>query len=638
MNNKINSSYKVIADHLRSSAFLVADGVLPSNEGRGYVLRRIMRRAMLHCNKLNPSQAFFYKLVPDLINEMSGHYPDLKNAKSLITDTLKIEEERFRKTLDKGIEILEEEISKISGNIFSGKAAFKLYDTYGFPLDLTQNILKEKNIEVDIKEFDQEMEKQKIMARKNWSGSGSAADNSIYFDLREKLGATKPLFYEKEESQAKIIAIIKDGKEVQNVKAGDENVEIILGETPFYATSGGQRGDEGVIKIDENNSAQIKEVIKKADGLFVHLVSEIKGELSSQEAVKAQTIKRGGKKRAHSATHLLHYVLRKNFGDQLTQKGSDVANDSFTFDFNHNEKISESDLENIEDEVNALIAKESGVNVETMKLDEAKKKGAVALFGEKYGDVVRVLSMAEGKSVEFCGGTHVENLGDIKLFKIASEKSVAAGIRRITAQTEDLALNEMLKKLQNLNAQKVTFLGKLNEKNEEENISIQGTGNVEQIQFFRKKKQDLEDKIEDLQEKVKKANKEAEKKKKEQLTSCADFTNEKIGEINLIHHYFEDVNAKDLRDVITVEKSKKENSDNSVICFFGSCEGKVAVALAVSEDLNKNGVIAGKLIPQIVEKVGGKGGGGKPDLAFGGGNDKNGIDDGIEVLKGLLNN
>ncbi len=656
MNNKINSSYKVIADHLRSSAFLIADGILPSNEGRGYVLRRIMRRAMLHSHKLNEKEAFIYKLVPTLVNKMSDAFPELKEAQDLIINSLKIEEERFRKNLAKGIEVLEKESKNIKNNKFNGQTAFKLYDTYGFPLDLTQTILKERNIEVNISSFENEMQKQRDRARKNWSGSGSIADDSIYFNLKEKLGVTDTnLIYEAKDNEgvsANIIAIIKDGKEVGNIKEGDKNVEIILNQTPFYATSGGQRGDEGQIQSSSKDIIEIKETVKKAEKLFVHIVSKIQGEFKVGDEIEAQVNRRSGKKRAHSATHLLHYILRKNFGKQLTQKGSDVANNSFTFDFNHNEKILESDLERIEDEVNQLITQKTNTTVETIRLEEAKKKGAVALFGEKYGEVVRVLSMGKDKnnkylSVEFCGGTHVENLGDIECFKIISEKSIAAGIRRITAKTSISAIKDMEDNLTKLNNKWFELRDRLIQKCQEGNISgfeiefdpplktFENNDDIGKIDEFRKKIKEFDLQILNLQEKLKKVNKEIEKKKKEQLSLSTDFENEKINNINLIHHYFEDTNAKDLRDAITQIKSKKENNENTIICFFSSLEGKVAVAIAISQDLCLK-FNAGKLIPVIVENIGGKGGGGKPDLAFGGGNNKDGIKNAIEVLKTQL--
>ncbi len=604
MNNKINSSYKVIADHLRSMSFLIADGVLPANEGRGYVLRRIMRRAMLHSHKLNSKESFIHKLTPALIAKMGGAFPELKRAQDLISATIKDEEERFRKTLDRGIEILEEELQKNKGNKFSGKIAFKLYDTYGFPLDLTQNILKEKNIEVDLKEFEEEMEIQKNRAKKNWSGSGEKQDDSIYFELREKYGQTKFLGYETTKSQAKILSLIVDGKEVEKATQDDKNIEIILDQTPFYGTSGGQRGDEGFIEIlsskGKANSIKIKETKKVADSVFIHLVDEnlkdSKIELKVGDKVEAIVNNRETKARNHSVTHLLHYVLKQNLGNQITQKGSNIESAYLTFDFNHNKPISDEELREIEDDVNELIFNNSEVRTQIMPINQAKEKGAMALFGEKYDNVVRVLTMGKNDvSVELCGGTHVKKTGDIGLFKIISEKGIAAGIRRITAQTGHKA-----------------------------------------IETIRQNELELNELIQDLQNKIKQKNKEIEKLKKEKLSgNSSEFESQKIGEINLISNLFEDLEAKDLRDLIIQIKSKKENEANTVILFFSSFEDKISVSLSLSKDLS-NKFNAGKLIQTMVEEIGGKGGGGKIDLAFGGGNNKNGIKNAVEKLKNYL--
>lgn len=627
MNNKINPSYKVIADHLRSSVFLIADGILPANEGRGYVLRRIMRRAMRHIHMLGYRNLMMYKLAPTLIKEMGVAFPELKRAENLITETLKIEEEKFQQTLGRGLEILNEELASLTkksenetegqdkvyqpvrgyadsiGHRFSGAVAFKLYDTYGFPLDLTEDILKEKGIKVDLGEFASQMNQQKERAKKNWSGSGEKQDASIYFGLKEKLGATEFLGYNTIKSEAKILAILAEGKEVNLVNENNKEVLIILNQTPFYATSGGQKGDDGKL-IKNQDFMAISETRKMAESLFVHVVSQIKGQFQVGDQITAAVNENNRASRAinHSVTHLLHFVLKNILGNQVTQKGSNVDAQYLTFDFNHNQPLSDEQLEIIENKVNEFIRQNSEIKTDILPIKEAEKKGAVALFGEKYDDVVRVLSMAKGHegedlSVEFCGGTHAKRTGDIGLFKIISSSGIAAGIRRITAVTGSSALKYL--------------------KEEEEKAAKE---------------------INNLREQLKQKDKEIEKLKKEKLSgNSASLTEEKIGEIKLIHHFFEEVSAKDLRDLITQTKSKKEFENNSVILFFSSFEGKIAVCLAVSKDLISK-FDAGKIIPQIVEKIGGKGGGGKADLAFGGGTNKEHIKEAIAFIKKLILN
>jgi len=677
--NKIEPAYKIIADHLRSCAFLIADGVMPSNEGRGYVLRRIMRRAMLYIHKLNAKEPVMYKLVPILINEMGDAYPELERAKELITDSLKIEEERFKSTIDRGIEILNEELLKISGNQkFSGTIAFKLYDTYGFPLDLTENILKEKDIEVDLEEFEKEMQIQKIRAKESWSGSGSAKDSDLHFKLKEKYGSTKFLGYSTTKSLCNIIAIIKDGEEVSEVKAGDQNVEIILNQSPFYATSGGQKGDDGNIILSSeydsrilidykrlHNVIDISETKKYAGDLFSHLVSEIRGKFKTGDAVVALVNNRSRQFRAqnHSATHLLHFVLKEILGKQITQKGSNVDSHYFTFDFNHPKALSQNELDQIEDLVNFYIRQNTPVKTEVLKLEDARKKGAVALFGEKYDDMVRVLSMAsnqkhEDLSIEFCGGTHIKATGNIGLFKIISEKGIAAGIRRIEAKTGYFALEHLRLQEKKLNA----FLESLKIKQQFDDIKIPDNffhspkKGFDDLSFFADENNSASitssEEISAIQNvcaqiyklgeeklnEIKQSTKEIEKLKKEKLlNNLGNFTLEKINGINFIHHIFEETDAKSLRDLITNIKAQKEYQNNSVILFFGNFEEKISVIISVSSDLTDK-INAGKLMPSITEKIGGKGGGGKPDLAMGGGVDRNGIKEAISFLRNLFNN
>ena len=590
MNNSLNytnPSYKVIADHLRSSAFLIADGVSPSNEGRGYVLRRIMRRAMRHVHMLGAKEASMYKLVPVLIKEMGEAYPELKRANDVIIETLKTEEERFRTTLGRGIEILGEELAKIKKDEkFSGNVAFKLYDTYGFTLYLTQDILCEKQIEVDLEEFNSEMEIQRERARKSWVGSGEQSENKIFFELKEKFGETKFLGYEATISKAKIIEI------TQSPSGGNNG--IVLNQTPFYATSGGQKGDSGKIFLasDKTKFADITETKKFAGNFFVHFINGVDNNYKfniGDEVIAEVDSNRIKKANNHSATHLMHKALKQVLGNSISQKGSNVDAEYFTFDFNLNRGMTASEITEVEDLVNSYIRQNSPVKTELMSLDKARESGAEALFGEKYENVVRVVSMSP--SIELCGGTHVKATGDIGIFKILLEKGIAAGIRRIEA--------------------------------------ISG-GAV--IDYYRSQAEKLENEIENLKQDLKKKDKEIEKLKKEKLSAnSVSFVSEKIGEINLMHHCFDGVDSKGVRDLVTEIKNKKEYQNNSVILFFAEIEGKISAILAVSQDLT-NKFDAGKLIGKIVEKIGGKGGGGKPDMAMGGGINKNGIKEAVLTI------
>lgn len=591
----VKPELKIIADHLRSSCFLIADGVLPSNEGRGYVLRRIMRRAMRQLHKLGSKQASMYKLVDSLIKEMGDAYPELARARDTIIDSLKNEEEKFRETLGKGLKILEEEIPQTKDNLFSGQIAFKLYDTYGFPLDLTQDILKEKNIEVDIKTFDEEMESQRTRARKSWAGSGESQENNIFFELKEKFGETEFLGYENIEDNATILAI--------ETIAGTDQQIIVLNKTPFYGTSGGQKGDDGIIISTTNAQDYIKinETKKFAGNLLVHLVEEMKGEFKAGDQVIAQVnhVSRNLKANNHSATHLLHKALKEVLGNSIAQKGSNVDSQYLTFDFNFNQSVTKEELLKIEDLVNFYIQQNTPISTQVMSLDEARQGGAQALFGEKYEDEVRVLSMGQTDkgywSVELCGGTHAKATGDIAIFKIVSEKAVAAGIRRIEAKSGQVA-----------------------------------------IDYIREQKSSLNQKIDDLQQDVKAKFKEIEKLKKKILLSGLDnLKSEAIGNVNLLSHVFEDVDAKDLREIANQIKSKKDFSTSHIIVLFGNKDGKVPVIVAASNDILDK-FDSSQCIRPIVEAVGGKGGGGKKDLAMGGGSNIDNAKQAVDVLKNQI--
>ncbi len=568
----IQPELKIIADHLRSSCFLIADGALPSNEGRGYVLRRIMRRGMRQLHKLGAREASMYKLVDALIKEMGAAYPELSRARATIIETLKTEEEKFRETLEKGLKILEEEIAKTKNNKFSGALAFKLYDTYGFPLDLTQDILKEKNFEVDLEEFNREMESQRERAKANWKGSGEVAEEKIFFDLKEKFGETKFLGYENLSAKAKVLAILENG--------------IILNQTPFYATSGGQRGDDGKI-----GDVEISETKKFAGGLFVHFFSNQKCNLKTGDEVEAIVNPKTRAMRAanHSATHLMHKALKEILGNSISQKGSNVDAKCFTFDFNFNRAMTAEEIKKVENLVNENIKKSSAVNTNLMALDAARESGAEALFGEKYDAEVRVVKM--GNSVELCGGTHVKNTAEIEIFKIISEKSVAAGIRRVEAITGCNAVDEW-------------------QKNENKKLA------AEQEAAAQKQK-----------------NKELEQLKKQMLLKNLDgLKSENLGAASLLAHVFEDAEAKDIRDIVNEIKTRAEFSSSHIFAIFACKDDKVSACVAITSDLLEK-FDSTKLLSAAIGS-----GGGKKDFAMGGGVSRDAIPQAIKELKLRIKN
>ncbi|HEY0300233.1 MAG TPA: alanine--tRNA ligase, partial [Rhizomicrobium sp.] len=435
-------SHRVIADHLRSTSFLIADGVLPSNEGRGYVLRRIMRRAMRHAHLIGAKDPLMHRLVPALVAEMGAAYPELKRAEPLVAETLRLEEIRFRETLARGLKLLDEATADLGkGATLSGETAFKLYDTFGFPLDLTQDALKAKDIAVDTEGFDAAMARQKAEARKAWAGTGETADESQWFEIRDEFGSTEFLGYDTEAAEGSILAMFKDGRRIASAKEG-ETVLLLANQTPFYGESGGQVGDQGAIRSARGEGI-VADTEKKLGSLHVHVVQVTKGEFKTGDAVDLQVD--GEKRRAtranHSATHLLHAALKRVLGEHVQQKGSLVAPDRLRFDFSHPKPVTPDELERIERMVNDVIRQNTDTLTRLMPTDQAVAEGAAALFGEKYGDEVRVLSMGseDGKSysVELCGGTHVHRLGDIGLFTILSESAVGAGVRRIEALTSE---------------------------------------------------------------------------------------------------------------------------------------------------------------------------------------------------------
>ena len=622
--NAINqSSFRVIADHLRASSFLLAEGVLPSNEGRGYVLRRIMRRGMRHSHLLGSKKPVFYDIFKTLLEEMSNNYPELERAQSLIKETLKTEEEKFLVLLDRGIKILNEEIDKVK-KILPGEVAFKLYDTYGFPLDLTEDILKNKSLTVDGDKFDLLMKESKELAKKNWKGSGDSSLDKIWFGIRDRLRATDFLGYSTDKAEGVINLILKENKEVEDLKENDEGI-IITNQTPFYAESGGQVADTGTIST-ESFKFEVSDVQKKLGYLFAHHGKVKKGSIKINDSVELKIdIERRNNIRAyHSATHLLHESLRRVLGKHVTQKGSLVEPDRLRFDFSHMKPVSEKEIKQIELYVNSIIKKKSEVKTRIMTPKEAVKNGALALFGEKYGDEVRVLSMGdeEGQffSTELCGGTHVVNTENIGKFKIISQSSIAAGVRRIEAlratQLEDF----------------------LKDKENQSNLSDQKNEII---------LKDLTSKIIQLGGKPNLQNKDPAALIKElnrqfnQLSVGSilkDKTKNKINDqiINGIKVRFQnilDLPFKDLRKLI--DEGKKEIGEGLVI-IYAINDDKVGLAVGVTKTL-ENKFDAVKIVRAGSKVIGGKGGGGRPDFAQAGGTLPKKIQESFESIKKLIN-
>ncbi len=616
------ASFRVIADHLRASSFLLAEGVLPSNEGRGYVLRRIMRRGMRHSHLLGSKDPVFHNIFKSLLDEMSNSYPELDRAQSLIKETLKMEEEKFLVLLERGMKILDEEISKID-KVLPGEVAFKLYDTYGFPLDLTEDILKNKSLKIDNDKFQSLMQESKELAKKNWKGSGDAAVDEIWFDIKDKVGATEFLGYEKIQSEGVILKLIKNNKEVDSLKTGEKGM-IVVNQTPFYGESGGQLGDIGKINSG-NNSFTVNDVQKKLGNLFVHYGVMDGGSLKVGESVelKIDSARRENIKAYHSATHLLHESLRRTLGKHVMQKGSLVAPDRLRFDFSHMKPISNDEMLKIEEIANEIINKKSDVITRIMTPEEGIEHGALALFGEKYGDEVRVVFMGdEGNkyfSTELCGGTHVKNTGDVGKLKVISQSSIAAGVRRIEA-LRDKQLEDFLKdkeKQSNLSAQKDE---KTIEMLTKDITSFGGKPNLEN-----KNPKDL---IKDLTRQLEKLSigKILNDKSKNIIKD------ETINNIKVRFQKISDLPPKELRGL--VDNGKKEIGDGLII-IFANKDGKVGLAVGVTKKLTSK-YDAVKFAKLGSEVIGGKGGGGRPDFAQAGGVFENKIDEAFEKLKVLI--
>ncbi|MBT7220848.1 MAG: alanine--tRNA ligase, partial [Alphaproteobacteria bacterium] len=607
-----NVSHRVVADHLRSAGFLIADGVLPSNEGRGYVLRRIMRRAMRHLHQLGCDDPVMFQLVPALVREMGGHYPELVRAQPLISETLKLEEARFKEALARGLKILTTEVEgKASGGTLSGETAFKLYDTYGFPLDLTEDFMRGYDWQVDIAGFDSAMKAQKEAARAAWSGSGSKADERILFELADRHGATEFLGYSRLSSEAVVNAIVKDGAEVSHLGVGESGL-LVTNQTPFYGESGGQMGDTGLVQSGEV-LGHVTDTQKTAAGLFLHHVTVDKGQFETDMPVSfvVDEARRTSLCANHSATHLLHEALRIVLGEHVAQKGSLVAPDRVRFDFSHSIAMSAAEISAVEDIVNARIRMNSDVSTRLMTPDEAVKEGALALFGEKYGDEVRVVSMGgasdiSGKSawsVELCGGIHVAHTGDIALLKVISESAVAGGVRRIEAVTHAYGLAYL--------AGRDATLSRA-------------------AQILKASPDQLEGRLEQLLDDRRKMEREISSLRQKLATGGADDNDsEMLGNISYRGKVLDDTPARELKAMADAMRS---NASGTVICLVATDAGKASIVVSVTDDLIGQ-MDAVALVKAGSAALGGAGGGGRADMAQAGGPNANAAADAVDAVR-----
>ncbi|MGO1161461.1 alanine--tRNA ligase [Brucella pseudogrignonensis] len=614
------ASHRVIADHLRASSFLIADGVLPSNEGRGYVLRRIMRRAMRHAQLLGATQPLMWRLLPALIREMGQAYPELIRAEALISETLKLEETRFRKTLERGLGLLSDASENlVEGDRLDGETAFKLYDTYGFPLDLTQDALRQRGVTVDTDGFNTAMQRQKAEARANWTGSGEAAAETIWFGIKDKVGATEFLGYETESAEGVISALVRDGAEVSSAAEG-ETVSVVVNQTPFYGESGGQQGDTGTIS-GEGFVIAVRETLKKGEGLFVHIGEVTKGSAKVGDAVE---LKVDGERRTrirsnHSATHLLHEALRETLGSHVAQKGSLVAPDRLRFDFSHPKPISAEELTAVENLANEIILQNAQVTTRLMAVDDAIAEGAMALFGEKYGDEVRVVSMGTAKhgekagkaySVELCGGTHVRQTGDIGLVRILSDSGVAAGVRRMEALTGEAARLYL----------------------EEQDERVKAIAGV-----LKTSPSEALDRVNALIDERKKLERElTEARRQLALSGGSSDGGSAVETVNGVNFLGKVVTGVSPRDLKPLADEGKKQVGSGVVLFVGVGEdGKASAVAAVTEDLVGR-FSAVDLVRVASSALGGAGGGGRPDMAQAGGPDGTKANDAVAAVKALI--
>lgn len=615
-------SHRVIADHLRAVSFLIADGVLPSNDGRGYVLRRIMRRAMRHAHLLGASEPLMYRLVPSLVRQMGDTYPELQRAQALISETLKLEETRFRKLLDKGLGLLGDASSDLSkGDVLPGDVAFKLYDTYGFPLDLTEDALRARGIGVDTNAFNAAMEKQKDDARKAWKGSGESATESVWFELREKTGASEFLGYDTEQAEGVISAIVKGGKPVKSLKAGDE-AQIVVNQTPFYGESGGQVGDSGEMRGPKGALFEVTDTQKKVGDVFVHTGTLKAGALRDGDTVElvVDHARRTATRANHSATHLLHEALRQVLGTHVAQKGSLVSPDRLRFDFSHTKPMSADEIRQVEALANAVVLQNAPVETHLMAIEDAMDSGAMALFGEKYGDEVRVVSMGAADagsnrsawSVELCGGTHANRTGDIGLIKITNEGGSAAGVRRIEALTADGARSY---------------------------LDAQDSELRQAAAALKVRPEDVADRVKALMDEKKQLERQLSDAKKQvalgggSSTAAAGDAIKTIGDVKLLARTVQGLNPKDLRGLI--DDGKKQIGSGVVAIVGVTDEGKAGLAVGVTNDLVKSWS-AVDLVKAGAEALGGKGGGGRPDMAQAGGPDGARAADALTAIEARL--
>jgi alanyl-tRNA synthetase len=611
------AGHRVIADHLRSSAFLIADGVLPSNEGRGYVLRRIMRRAMRHAHIIGAKEPLMWRLVPTLVGEMGAAYPELTRAQPLISETLRLEETRFRQTLERGLKLLDEATAGMGkGKTLPGEVAFKLYDTFGFPYDLTEDALRPRGIGVDKAGFDAAMAKQKAEARAAWAGSGEAATESVWFELREKVGASEFLGYDTESAEGIVTALVKGGKPVAQLNAGDAG-QVMVNQTPFYGESGGQVGDQGAMFTKTGAEFAVEDTLKKLGDVHVHVGKLNRGTLKIGDVVdlRVDGVRRTATRANHSATHLLHEALRRVLGPHVTQKGSLVAPDRLRFDFSHPKALTEQETATIEAMVNDKIRANEDVITRLMTPDKAKAEGAMALFGENYGEEVRVLSMGsdDGKtySMELCGGTHVRRLGDIGLMKIVGESAVAAGVRRIEA---------------------LTGAGALAYLNEQHRLVREAAA------AMRAAPAELPERIQQLVEERRKLERDLAEARRQLAMGggrsggdgAADVVD--VGGVRVMARIVEGVEPKDLRALVDQAKQKVASG---IVAFATASEGKAAIVVGVTEDLTKR-FNAVDLLKRAVDAVGGKGGGGRPDMAQGGGPDGTKLQSALDAITAAM--
>ncbi|RVU34631.1 alanine--tRNA ligase [Hwanghaeella grinnelliae] len=610
------ASHKVIADHVRACSFLIADGVLPSNEGRGYVLRRIMRRAMRHAHMLGAADPVVYKLVPSLTSMMGQHYPELTRAESLITETLKLEEERFKATLDRGLRLLEDETTKLGeGEALNGGVAFTLYDTYGFPLDLTQDILRGQGRSVDTDGFDTAMEQQRAKARAAWAGSGDAATEAVWFELKEEVGATEFFGYETERAEGVVTAIVKDGAAVQELKEGEEGV-IIANQTPFYGESGGQMGDTGELIGPDGQTFTVTDAQKKVEDMVLHVGRSTKGDFKVGDALdmKVDGTRRLKLRANHSVTHLMHEALRRVLGDHVTQKGSLVAPNTMRFDFAHPKPMTAEEIEAVEKIVNAQIRENSPVTTRLMTPDAAVEAGALALFGEKYGEEVRVVSMGAPESenrvysTELCGGTHVNRTGDIGAFRIIGEAAVAAGVRRVECLTGEAALDYARardRKLQDIAGA----------------LKTAPSDAPERVVSLLEERRKLEREVSDLRRKLAAGG-----------GASGGPEAKDVAGTKFASRVLEGVPPKELKPLVD---QLKQQVGSGVVAIVAVNDGKASLVVGVTDDLTatQNAV---DLVRVGSQAIGGKGGGGRPDMAQAGGPDGASAAKAIEAIEGAL--